>query len=373
MKKVLSFLLLSVLAVIVTGGFLVYGRYHKNPLQIFPYPYKFETESSIIKPEAPILIIGDRMGFYLAKFKDELATTISVNLAKPIKIQSLAREGEALHRTLHQMKQLTPWPQIVIYQGASEEMKEDKFELSEISRIGKNFARYQDETIETFLILYPWLSRIVYEPVRRTKLAATPVLNADVSQEHYLRRLETELLLFEQQLIQLVQMSKDRNSLLILTTTPINLDIAPKRVCSFATTLEIEKEIFELRELLKQNNLKSAFQKSSQAIKLYSGNALLFYIHGQIARRMGNLDEGRSALLDASAYDCQPWRATEVYNSIIRKVAKDHQVLMFDFARLVDKEWVQNLTFFDQIHPQNLYYDRGMQQLGLVIKKILKL
>jgi hypothetical protein len=88
---------------------------------------------------------------------------------------------------------------------------------------------------------------------------------------------------------------------------------------------------------------------------------------------MGNIDEAIPALLSASAYDCEPWRATEVQNSIIRKVAKNQQVILFDFAKLLDQEYTNNTTFFDETHPQNLYYEQGMEQLGLVIKNILKL
>jgi hypothetical protein len=106
---------------------------------------------------------------------------------------------------------------------------------------------------------------------------------------------------------------------------------------------------------------------------MYSGNAQLHFIHGQISRRLGMLDEAKNALLQASAYDCGPWRATELQNSIIKKVAKEHQILLFDFAKVVEDDFGKNTTFFDEIHPQNLYYDKGMAQLGLVIKSILKL
>lgn len=372
MKKVLSLLFLTLLVALLTGGFLVFDRYHKNPEQVVPYPYTFIESAPAIKLDAPILITGDRMGAYFAKFKTELAQAISVNLAKPILIQSLAKEGNGLHRTLHDLNSLTQWPQILIYQGGSEEFSEAKFDPEEIAKISTNFRRYSDDRIETFLILYPWLSRLVYEPVARVKLTAKPELK-EPEEKEYLRRLETELLLYEQQLIQLVNQSKDRNTLLILTTTPINLDIPPKKVCEFTSTIDIETEILDLRELLKANNPKAAYAKSSKLINQHSGNAQLFYIHGQISKRLGQLGEAAEALHKASAYDCGPWRVTEVQNSIIRKVAKEHQILLFDFARLVEKEWDQNTTFFDEIHPQNLYYDKGMQQLGMVIKSILKL
>lgn len=372
MKKVLSLLMLIILVVIVTGGILVFHRYQKNPEQIVPYPYTFQKDAPSTVLEAPILITGDRMGLYFAKFKAELAKTISINLDRPIKIQSVARSGNGLHRTLHELKSLSQWPQILIYQGGSEEFSELKFNPSEITKITENFKRYNDDRIETFLILYPWLSRMVYEPISRVVLPPTPT-EEEMTEKSYIQRLETEILLYEQQLIQLVSMARDRNTLLILTTTPINLDIPPKKVCGFTTTTEIEAEILTLRDLLKQNNPKSAYTKSSKLITQYSGNAELLYIHGQISKRLGKLDEAKNSLLESSAYDCGAWRATAVHNSIIRKVAKEHQVLLFDFALLLEREYNNNVTFFDEIYPQNLYYDIGMQQLGLVIKRILKL
>lgn len=372
MKKVLSALLLATLGVLLTGGYFVWHRYKQNPLQIVPFPYVFQESAPATKLDAPILITGDRMGVYFSKFNAVLADTISSNLAKPIKIQSLAKNGYGLHRTLHDLKSLTQWPQILIYQGASEEYFESKFHLSEIKKIRENFNRYSDDRIETFMILYPELSRIVYEPIKRVELLPEPT-QEEVTEEDYLKRLETEILLFEQQLIQLVQMSKDRNTLLILTTTPINLDEAPHKVCTFTTTTDIEAELLGLKDLLKENDPKSAYTKSSKLITQITGNSELLYLHGQIAKRLGNLDEAKNSLLEATAYDCDPWRVTEMHNSIIRKVARENQILLFDFSELVASDFGKNTTFFDEIHPQNLYYDKGMEQLGLVIKSILKL
>lgn len=373
MKKVLSLLLILIIGGIVTAGFFVFERYQKNPEQILPYPYTFKETAPAIKLDAPILIAGDRMGFYFGKFHTQLAETISVNLAKPIKIQTIAKPGYGLHRTLHELKSLTQWPQILIYQGGSEEFSETKFVQTEIPKITKNFEFYSDDRVETFLILYPWLSKIVYEPIKRVVLGVKPEEEEIPTEEIYLKRLETELLLYKQELIQLVAQSKDRNTLLVLTTTPINLDQPPHKVCEFTTTPDIEAEILGLRDLLKANDPKAAYTKSAKLIQQYTGNAELLFIHGQISKRLGNIEEARNTLLEASAYDCEPWRVTEVQNSIIRDVAKEHQILLFDFAKLVEKDFAINTTFFDEIHPQNLYYDKGMQQLGLVIKSILKL
>jgi hypothetical protein len=48
-------------------------------------------------------------------------------------------------------------------------------------------------------------------------------------------------------------------------------------------------------------------------------------------------------------------------------------VILFDFAILLENEWTNNITFFDEYYPQNLYYEQAMKQLGDAIKLILKL
>lgn len=373
MKKTFKLIFITLVGALATAGFLIYLRYQQNPTQIVPFPYEFTTDAPQVKLDAPILIIGDRMGEYFGKFKEELAAVISANLAKPIKIQSMAKSGHALHRSLHELHSLTQWPQILIYQGGSEEFSESKFDLSEIKKIKTNFSRFSDDRLETLMILYPWLSRLIYEPVRRVKLSEIPERIDKITEKEYLKRLETELLLYEKQLLNLINQSKSRNTLLILSTTPINLDIPPKRVCEFTTSIDIETQILDLKKLLQDRNLKTAYSHSSKLVKQITGNPSIYYIHGQISQQLGLLDESISAFLEAGAYDCDPWRATEIHNSIIRKVAKEQQIILFDFAKMLNNEYTLNTTFLDEIYPQNLYYEKAMEQLGLVIRSILKL
>jgi hypothetical protein len=373
LKKFLKGFFLLLFLGVSTLGFFVYQRYSQNPEQTFPYPYMFSLDALAISLDAPILIVGDRMGVYMAKFQAELAATISQDLSKNIKIQSLAKDGHALHRTLHDLKSLSQWPQIVIFQGASEEYREEKFIPSQVPKILKNFQIYDDDRIQTALILYPLLSRIVYEPIQRVKFTDVLPPYKAPEEEQFLKRMEMEIRLFEKQLRQLVIQSRDRNSMLILTTTPVNLEIEPHKVCGFTTTLEIENGIREVETLLKEENYKGALGKSSKLVQAYTGNARLYFVHGQVLTKVGQIDEAKNALLQSSAYDCDPWRATEIQNSIIRKVARQQQVLLFDFAEMANVGWSESPRFFDEIYPQNLVYEQAMKQLGLVIKSILKL
>ncbi|MFA7613417.1 MAG: hypothetical protein WCY48_04210 [Candidatus Caldatribacteriota bacterium] len=374
MKKVLSLILLVITGGLFISGAVIFQRFKANEESIIPFPYKFNQPSAEYKVEAPILIIGDRMGARMARYTEHLRDVISADIDNKIKIQSLAKPGYGLHRTIEDLKTIKKWPQILIYQGGSEEFSEVKFYPQEIPRIKTNFDRFSDERLLTLIILYPWLSRIIYEPVKKIPLLPQPQLREEImDEEEYLRNLDTELLLFREQLKELVKMSKDRNALLILTTTPINLDIGPKKTCSVSTNIEIEKEIHQLKELLKKNDPKAAYLLSSRMVTKHIGNAQVKYLHGQISRRIGNLNEAIPHLLESTAFDCYPWRSTHLQNNIIRAVANDNQVILFDFAQLLDRDYTRNKTFVDEIYPQNLYYELGMEQLGILIKNILKL
>lgn len=373
MKKVLSLIVILVTACLLGFGALIFQRFEANEETIVPFPYKFSKSPAEYKVEAPILVVGDRMGERLARFNRELVEVISSNIDNKIKIQSLAKSNYGIHRTLEDLKTIKKWPQILIYHGGSEEFLEKKFDKAYDSQIKKNFERFSDERIQTLIILYPWLSRLVYEPIKKINLSPAPQLVEELTEEQYLSTLDTELLLFKEHLQELVKLSQDRNALLILTTTPINLDVPPKKVCSISTNIDVEKDIRTLKDLLRKNDVKKAYALSSKLVTKHVGNAQLYYIHGQITRRLGNLQEAVKFLVESSAYDCNPWRATHLQNNIIRAVARDNQVILFDFAELTDRDYTKNRTFFDEIYPQNLYYELAINQLGILIKNILKI
>ncbi len=113
--------------------------------------------------------------------------------------------------------------------------------------------------------------------------------------------------------------------------------------------------------------------ESSKLMDKFPGNADLLYLHGEVAKRLGKAGEALPSLLKASAFECLPWRSTEVHNSIIRKVARENQVMLFDFAQMMAKNFTQEETFLDELYPQDRFYEMAMKQLGLAIKGILKL
>lgn len=373
MKKVLYLLILIISTALLLCSILIFQRFSANEESIIPFPYKFDQQSGEYKVEAPILIVGDRMGARLSRFSEQLKDVISANIDNKIKIQSLAKAGNGIHRNLEELKSIKKWPQILIYHGGSEEFLEEKFFSHQAAKIKTNFERFADERLQTMMILYPWLSRLIYEPVKKIRLTSEIKTRPELSEQQYLAILDTELLLYRQHLQELVKMSKDRNVLLILTTTPLNLDQAPKKSCSISSNINIEKDILQIKDLLQKNDAKSAYLLSSRLVTKHMANAQIKYLHGQVSRRLGKSSEATTHLNDASAFDCIPWRSTQLQNNIIRSVAGDNQVILFDFAALTDRDYGSNNTFFDEIYPQNLYYELGIGQLGTLIKNILKL
>lgn len=370
----------KLLGAVILGAFLAAGgwvwqRWSANPETVMPLPYKLARSADTLIIDAPLLIIGDRMGARFALFKDSLSEVLSRGLSKPLKIQSLAEAGFGLHRTLRQLQSLDTWPRVIFYQGGSQEMHENKFLTKEIPKIRRNFFEYADDTKQTAMMLYPALSRLIYLPYVRTILPDSPPLDpvAFKTEREFQARLEITYQLYEMELNRLVDMAREHKALLIFSTVPINIDIPPRKTCDNAASEQITKAVAAIRELVRAHDHKTAYARSKELVSGTIANAEVHYLHGQIARRVGNLAEAMDHLHQAAAYDCRSWRATQVTNNIIRKVATEQRVMLFDFARMVESDWTKNATFFDELNPQNLYYQKAVDALGSVLRRVLKL
>lgn len=357
------------------ASFWLWRQLSSNPTGLVPLPYSLPVAKQGLLLEAPVLIVGDRVGARFGLFKENLALGISVGLSKPIKIQTIAKEGFGLHRTLHQLKTLEKWPRVLIYHGGSEEFFESKFITNQIKRVRSNFDLFTNDNAMTAMMLWPFLSRIVYQPIKRVQLNEEPslTLKAKYTDMEYQERLELTYRLFEIELNELVSLSRKNKTLLILTTTPINIDVSPQRTCTNAQSAAIKKEIKLIRELIKNQDYKGAYSKSKELSVSTIANAQVLYLHGQVAYRNGHRQEAIDSLKKAAAFDCIGWRSNEVFNNIIRKIANKNRVTLFDFAKLVEQDWNKNVTFFDEVYPQDIYYDKAMKYLATVLRKILKI
>lgn len=346
-----------------------------NPESQIPYPYVMKSFNNTPDIDnAPIIIIGDRLGKRLASFKELISEKISQNLSSKVKIIDLTENGEGLHRTIHKIKQLPRLPLITIYLGGSEEYFEQKFQTKDIDKILFNFKLYDDDRVKTLLMIFPILSRLLYQNVTYHQFGEKIIEdNNNYTDQTIQKRNIIQFKVFEQELNELFSFIKDKGSYLIALTQPINIDIPPKKTCEGSID-ELSKDmLINATELIKKKDYKAAYTITKELVLIAPANAKIHYIHGEVAKKLGLIKEAIYSLEMASAYDCKQWHGNPVFNKILSKIAVQNEVLVLDFQKIVYDQWNQNILFMDEIYPQNLYYEKASEALASKIKKLLKL
>ena len=373
MKNIIVLILFSVIG---ASSYWVYNRYRLNSSSPIPFPYVFhkDTYDGIKSEDAPIVIIGDRIGDRLARLIDYMSSRISQDLSKNVKIISLAEKGEGLHRTLRKIQKLGKLPLITIYLGGSEETFEKRFYSKDIKTINKNFKRYNDDRIKTLLMIFPSLSPFIYEPINYKKLTSKIVKDdTNYTDNTIQKRNMVHFKLFEEELHQLFSYIKEKGSYLFAISQPLNYDSPPKKVCNGSTDDLIDNELSKSLALIKKKDFKKAYGLTKNLTLLANSNAEIFYIHAKVAESLGYTKESIKYFEMSMALDCSQWRGNPVYNKILSRTAKKNEVLIFDFNKLLLANRNINITFEDDVYPQNLYVEKMIDILSARIKKLLKL
>lgn len=370
MKKLILFSFFAVIGLLV---FAVYGRYSKNIAQVFPYPYLF-TSNSPLEVKAPILITGDRLGLRLASFSDLMATEISQNLVKKIEIANFAKKEFGLHRTLNELKRLKTLPKVIIYLGGSEEFVESRITPKSTENFKKNFQRFQDLRVQTATMLMPSLSRLIYNPTQMIKFGDEIQKDeTEYDDLSIMERNEYVFRMYNKELEDLIDYVQENNSILILITTPISPDVAPKKSCQGTLPSELVPLLKETQEFVKKRDYKQAYDKSRELTLMANSNANAHYMHAVISKNLGLNDEAVQSLSLAAAFDCVNWRGNPVFNQIIKQQAADKDVIVFDFNQMLADQWMEDAIYLDEIYPQNLYFEEMSRAIALKIKNILNL
>lgn len=355
------------LAILLISLGFIYYRYKSTPPGPYPLPYTYQYKEKQY-PITPLVFIGDKMGNKLNQHLSFFQKELSKRLSKPLQVSNLSRNTLSISRVNYLLDQQKEWPQVLIFHGNAQE--DDKRYLATYrSKILNNFNLYEDEYWQTLFILFPKLARIFYTPYPHFKLARTSEILDKPNQSD----MRISYLLYELELRRLIKMAKSRKTLLVLMTTPINLDVPPKNICQVAQTPKATEMIEEVRNLIKKSDFKNALSLANKLVEQNLGHALVYYIHGQVSLQNGLENQAKESLLKASAYDCSLSRSNHVLNNIMREVARDEEVLLYDFAQLVHESWNKNATFSDDIYPQTYFYEKAMSQLAQMIRIILKL
>lgn len=378
LKKLLIILLLG----IVSASAYLYWDYSGKRTLITPYPYAFlnsfnkkyaETHANEIKEAefAKILIVGDRMGKTLDPYLQNLQDQFGTSFKTPPTIFNWSADNESLFRTIKKLKMLKKLPPIIVYFGASSELTEQRFDVRDKKSIFKNFKTFDDEKLISLIITFPWVSKILYNNVRYQNIGEYKEYKSFLAATQKLEEKEIAFKLFEYEIRELIDMVKDKKSNLVLMTTPVNLEIEPREVCAHATNADVIGMQQEIEAELKEGSFKTALPKTRELALATPSNARSFYLLGKAALGTGDIKLARESLLKASVFDCANWRGDAVYNAIMKTQAKKSQVHIIDFEQYMTSQLSNDGLFFDEIVPQNMFYQNMTKELGDIIKKIL--
>jgi hypothetical protein len=364
----------SFLLIILILAFYVYHKWQSTPTQYAPYPYKFKELENKIKPNSPIMIVGDRMGARFGNFKEIITQEISQDLTKPIEIDVAAKDQYGLHRTIQDIKNLSQFPKVIIYHGGSQEFIEFLFYSGDASTILKNFELFEDPKMKTLLLLFPELSKFLYKPTKMIEMSKELIIdNNKYADFHFQQRSEIQYKIYLAEIEELIKMARENDSILILTTTPTNPNIGPKLSCANSNNDDIQNQLKNINQTVKTGDLKTAYQQATLLKYTSTGNAEVYFVFQKIAESLNRFDEAKEAHNYVTALDCQAWRMNSIFNQIIRKAASENDVILYDFDLYMKDQWGKNTLFMDDIYPQDLYYQNMAKNISHMLKKLLNL
>lgn len=370
----------KILILLILGGAIWYfkSQLEKSYTQIRPYPYTFIEPLSggnIKWDETQILILGDQMADSLGPYQDQIIEQASQSLASPLKIFNWGRKEEGLHRSLQKLKDLPSLPQIVIYFGGTQEFNEKIFKLEDYSKILKNFEVYDDEKKLSYMMLYPPLSKFLYQQDVITPLKALVQerLDQEQSASDFQKLQEIHFKIFKMEFEEFIQYVSAEQKYLIIITPPIDYQSPPRKSCLTPLSERDEEKLVLMNEMISKGAYKDAILELESLYKSHPTNALLNHTLGLAHFLNGDQFQAMTFFKKASVYDCFFWRGNAVMSSIIDEVSKDYGVTVIDFAQMINQDMGQNELFIHGLLPQAIYYERLIPALASQIRRLLKI
>ena len=185
--------------------------------------------------------------------------------------------------------------------------------------------------------------------------------------------MEIGMKLFQQELSDLVDFCKERGIPLLVITSPLNLQVEPKKVCINSISSTLLKEQEDIRAYLAAGDTKTAYAKGKALLEAAPGNALTYHLMGKISTALGRYKEARTYLENSSAFDCETWRGNVVFNNMMRRIAEKNELPLIDFDDMVNQNYGENILFLDDYYPQEIYYESLVPVLQRSIIKSLKI
>jgi hypothetical protein len=371
-KKLLKWL---VFLIFLSGGVAIAAvlyLWSSQSTREVPYPYIFEErelEGLDQASQAQILIVGDRMASRLSEYLPLIGKEFNPRLRDPLKVYSWARAGEGFHRTLNKLKNLSSWPEVLLVHGFSQELEEQRFFLQDKKTIVKNFMNYENPWIQSLVIAYPDLSRLLYWPHRLMRIKDFAPYQVEIDDHLHQKRDALTNLILRYEIQELIRLARKNQTTLIFVTTPLNLEVKPKRVCSHAQTTTMGREQRDIEQLLEHGKTKEAFARAETLATQTPMNALNYYLLGKSALELADYSRAQGALQVATMFDCFAWRSTAVTNQLVLQLADQEGLAVIDFDFMVNQNLGRGVLFHDELYAQELYYLEMMKELIALLRQ----
>ena len=364
--------------ILLGSSSFVYFKYKTMPTSIYPYPYivkKAKLKNSKEVADANVLILGDRLGMSLNRFIPGITSTLSKNLRTELKILNLSQNGMALHRVIATVRSLDKLPAITIIIGSGQEFLEERIRTSDKDIYEENFKIFSDEKFSSLILSFPILSRFIYKKPTKYFVLGEDVIPFKSASKSRVSQLRAEYIYkyYQLQLKELTTLMREKGSTLVFITNPVNLEVAPRLTCDNSITNSIMIEQKDIEKLLRQKRSKDALLLLTPLAKNTFGNARTHFLLGRAYLLEGNLKKSKEQFSIASALDCANWRANPIFNKLLVNHSKKNDIKVIDFSKIVDASFGKNITFKDDLFPQDLYYQKLSKEIILTIKSILQI
>lgn len=372
-KKLLIFLVSF--TIIVTLA--IFYRYKSNFPSIIPYPYKISyriNKAELEKAQnSQVLIIGDEQGLELNRYFDELVKDLSVNINGDLKIYNWSKAKEPLVRTIFKLKSLSKLPPLIIYFGGSSEWDEQKFFFKDIKTFEKNLKLYKDENIISAMMVFSPLARLIYTPYKGFHIKKDPVtfkakkLKATYSQ----KRMETSFKIFSLEVKELSSFLQKSDAQFIYISPALNLEKTPSTTCQNSTNEKLNYYIKRTISLIEQKNYKLALKDLEKMDDTVIGNSLFHHAYGKALLGIGKTKSSKIHFTKSIALDCFPKGSSPIFNNIFHAEMKRSAKIIVDFDNIVNSQLGENILFSNTKVAQEIFYDKLVSELKIVIAKAL--
>lgn len=368
----------AILIVIVALGAYFAADRLNAPVHVLPVTYSVKpklVQAKEMVEKASILVIGDRHAKKLEKFKEQLEKQVVSRSIQNFKIINIADEGDGLHRTFRKIKSLKNLPKIVIYMGGSEEFFEKRYRLRDRKKIYENFKVYKNTIKITAIMLAPYLSKFLYTPTKFYVLPDVPIRDEQIytgieSQV----RLELGIKFFQLEFQEMVKYINEKGSSLVVLTVPLKRDTKPFKICDNANTEEIEMFQNKMENNLDLNKHIESIPLLEELAAKTVANSRSYYLLGRAYMAAGKFKEANMAYTKSHAFDCDPQNGHIAFNEMIRKIYKQNQSFkLIDFDKQLNNYFGKESVFYSDIYPQDIQYEKIIDQLARYSKETLNL